>query len=505
MGKGRAVEPRGAATADLVPGVEGLVEIGRGGFSVVYRGHQADLDRDVAVKVVSSYDTAEEALERWRREVTAMARLSNHPNIVAVYAGGVTVDGAPYLVMPYVPGGSLRDRIRRGGPLPPDEVATVGAKLAGALASAHAAGVLHRDVKPENVLLSPYGEPQLADFGIARLLDATATATGKIHATIQYAAPEVLAGERATEASDVYGLGATLYACVAGEPPFASRDGESLAGVVGRIATQPPPSLVERGVPAPLTAVLEHALAKTPEERIATADELRRRLEEAREQLSGTEPPATVAAPAATVVRELVGRTAAIPVAEVTPRRAPAPPSPGPRRPVAAPRRSLLATAVGVLVALVVATLIALGIVAANRDDDTVSASSTSSTPDTAAAGAATTVAPTSTTAASTATAADPSGAIETMASSYFDAIAGDDFNRAYAMLSPGFQAIQSRQDFAAFWGGFDSVEVVGPITADEATRRAIVPLRLDGSREDYTLTFVADGDGWRIDGPRPG
>lgn len=119
-----APPPRPAATADI-PGVEDLEPIGRGGFGVVYRGRQRELDRQVAVKVISSPGTPEAAVERWRREVTAMGRLSNHPNIVAVYAGGVTDDGSPYLIMPYVPGGSLGDQLREKGPLGAAEVASL--------------------------------------------------------------------------------------------------------------------------------------------------------------------------------------------------------------------------------------------------------------------------------------------------------------------------------------------------------------------------------------------
>src|SRR5437763_4219090 len=128
--------------APAIRDVEGLEVIGRGGYGIVYRGRQPDLDREIAVKVISAPATETSAATRWRREITAMGRLSNHPNIVAVYSGGVTDDGLPYLVMPYLPGGSLQDRLVRDGPLPAGEVAALGAKLAGALAAAHGVGVL---------------------------------------------------------------------------------------------------------------------------------------------------------------------------------------------------------------------------------------------------------------------------------------------------------------------------------------------------------------------------
>ena len=127
-----------------------------------------------------------------------MGRLSNHPGIITVLSEGVTAGGHPYLVMPFLPGGSLHDRIQARGPLPPAEVVEVGRRLASALAAAHAAGVVHRDVKPANVMFTEYDEPQLGDLGIARLVDAATTATGSVHATLEYAAPEVLSGQPAS-------------------------------------------------------------------------------------------------------------------------------------------------------------------------------------------------------------------------------------------------------------------------------------------------------------------
>ncbi|HXH55747.1 serine/threonine-protein kinase [Iamia sp.] len=261
-----------------IPGVDRLVAIGKGGFGVVYRGRQGEFGRDVAVKVLLAHGADERAVELWGREITAMGRLSNHPNIVAVYSAGVTNDGHPYLLMPFVGGGSLHERLRDQGPLPGDDVVRVGVRLAGGLAAAHDAGVLHRDVKPANVLMSEYGEPQLSDFGIARLVDAATTTTGSVRATIGYAAPEVLSGETASPASDVYGLGATLHAALAGRAPFAGPGDEPFAARIGRVMTQPPPDLRALGVAPGLAEVIEAALAKDPADRPQSADELRRRL-----------------------------------------------------------------------------------------------------------------------------------------------------------------------------------------------------------------------------------
>lgn len=526
-----------------------LEVIGRGGFGVVYRGRQAELGREVAVKVISTPGTAGSAVERWRREVTAMGRLSNHPNIVAVYSGGVTADGSPYLVMPYVPGGSLRDRLTTDGPLSPAEVASFGSRLAAALATAHAAGVLHRDVKPDNVLLSPYGEPQLTDFGIARLLDATVTATSSVHATIPYAPPEVLAGQPATEAADVYGLGATLFACLTGAAPFPSSSEDSLVALVGRIAGQPPPDLRARGVPDALASVIERALAKTPEERIPTADELRRRLEQVSAILAGPaaaddtqphHPPGGTWGAAGeegdehTSVMPVVpeatawaqGSTGADPGTavldddedEVEDEVEPAvPPPPSGRRSVW--RHPVLLAA---LVALLVVLAVAFEAGVRNRTGDDESAddraSATTETlaeepattepettePETTTTAPTTTEAPTTTVPTTTTEPPPPdTSEPEGTAAAYFQALARGDLAAGYGMLTPEFRAIQSRESYERFWRP-RSVEVTGQPTVDPATGRASVPVRINGEPQQFPLTMVEREGRWMVDGPRP-
>ena len=177
------------------------------------------------------------------------------------------------------------------------EAVDVGIKIAGALQRAHDLGVLHRDVKPDNILMSEYGEPKLADFGIARLSGGYETRSGVITATVAHAAPELLEGRRPTPASDVYSLASTVYTLIAGHPPFLTGgEDESLASVVARIATQPPPGLSEQGVPEVVFAPLERAMRKDPDERTQTAalfgEELQTALREA-----GEPAPAMVVAP----------------------------------------------------------------------------------------------------------------------------------------------------------------------------------------------------------------
>ncbi|WP_433754895.1 protein kinase domain-containing protein [Nocardia sp. CA-135398] len=259
-------------TAELAEaGFADAEEIGRGGFGVVYRCTQTALDRTVAVKVLTA-DLAEGNRERFIREQRAMGRLTGHPNIVAVLQVGTTASGLPYLVMPFYPQDSLHARIRRHGPLSVEETLRVGVKVAGALEAAQRLGILHRDVKPSNILITDYGEPALTDFGIARIADGFRTATGTITGSPAFTAPEVLAGAEPTAAADVYGLGATLFAASTGHAAYEQRSGEQVVAQFLRITTQPTPNLGEHDIDEDLSQVIEHAMASTPEQRPAMAD-----------------------------------------------------------------------------------------------------------------------------------------------------------------------------------------------------------------------------------------
>ncbi|MFV2173681.1 serine/threonine-protein kinase [Actinomadura sp. LOL_016] len=193
-----------------VPGYRVLEQVGEGGFSVVYRAHQERLDRMVALKVLSVSAVDDATMRRFQRECKITGRLSGHPNIVTVLDTGTTRSGRPYIAMEYFEHGALSDRLAREGPLGVAEVLRVGVKMAGALAATHETDVLHRDVKPQNVLLSRYGEPALADFGIARLVDSF-DATHTQAFTPHHAAPEILQGAQPGVGADIYSLGSTLY------------------------------------------------------------------------------------------------------------------------------------------------------------------------------------------------------------------------------------------------------------------------------------------------------
>lgn len=260
-------------------GLSGAVEIGRGGFGVVYRCVQTALDRVVAVKVLSS-EIDQESRERFLREEQAMGRLSGHPNIVDILQVDVTATGMPLIVMPYCTHGSLEKLIRDQGPLTWADSLRAGVKLAGAIESAHRARILHRDVKPANVLLSGYGEPQLTDFGIARIPGGFRTSSSMITGSPAFTAPEVLKGDEPTIRSDVYGLGSTLFALLTGHAAFERQAGERVVAQFLRITTQPVPDLREQDIPPDVATVIEHAMAPSPRDRPASAYEFGEMLRE---------------------------------------------------------------------------------------------------------------------------------------------------------------------------------------------------------------------------------
>lgn len=276
-------------------GFEDATEIGRGGFGVVCRCLQRSLDRTVAGKILSA-DLDPDNLERFLREQRAMGRLSGHPNILDVLEVGATPGGRPYIVTPYHARGSLDTRIRQEGPLAWGEALRLGVKLAGALETAHRLGTLHRDVKPANILLTEYDEPQLADFGIARIAGGFETVAGAVAGSPAFTAPEVLKGLTPTPASDVYSLGATLFCALTGHAAFERRSGEHVVAQFLRITTQPVPDLRPSGIPEDISSAIERSMAENPANRPGSAAEFGHELQAAeRHHDLGT---ATMALPA---------------------------------------------------------------------------------------------------------------------------------------------------------------------------------------------------------------
>lgn len=246
-------------------------QLGIGGMAVVVLAHDTTLDRRVAVKLLADRRDGDAGLrERFLREGRFAAQLS-HPNVVAVYDSGEE-DGQPYIVMECVEGASLAEELHRRGTLPAAEVIELGRQACSGLAHAHARGLVHRDVKPQNLLLREDGTLKVADFGIARAGDGSAAITeaGTILGTAAYMAPEVVQGEPATPASDVYSLGAVLYELLAGRPPR----GTDLAQLA-ETAVSP----LGMDVPRPLESAIMRSLEPDPGRRPGSAAELGQELD----------------------------------------------------------------------------------------------------------------------------------------------------------------------------------------------------------------------------------
>jgi eukaryotic-like serine/threonine-protein kinase len=262
-------------------------QLGAGGMARVYLGHDRLLDREVAVKVLAEpYASDPQFVERFRREASAAAGL-NHPNIVAVYDRG-EADGSYYIVMEYLSGPDLKQVIRRRAPLPPLQAIDFAQQILAALGAAHRRDVVHRDVKPQNVLVAEDGHLKVTDFGIARAgAQADMTEAGSVIGTAQYLSPEQARGDEVTAASDCYAVGIVLYEMLTGRVPF---DGDRpVAVAMKQISDEPAPlRAVEPSVPPELEAVVMRALAKRPSERYRTAGEFSRALSEARTALDGS-------------------------------------------------------------------------------------------------------------------------------------------------------------------------------------------------------------------------
>jgi eukaryotic-like serine/threonine-protein kinase len=275
--------------------------IGKGGMGEVWQAHHHALRRDVAVKIIRADDRADPlALTRFEREVRATAELS-HPNTVRVFDYGVTEDGLCYYAMELLRGEDLAARVAGRGPLSPAEVVRLGWQAARALGEAHGRGIVHRDVKPENLFIATIGGEEMIkvlDFGLARVVGGevspAVTQTGWAVGTPRWTSPEVAAGRVADPRSDVYALGAVMYFLVTGTPPFQDRDIGALLAAHLEQPIEPPSRRLGRPVPAALEAIIVRCLEKDPARRFADASALAVALEQA-----------TASAPAVLSVRAL--------------------------------------------------------------------------------------------------------------------------------------------------------------------------------------------------------
>ena len=252
--------------------------LGAGGMAEVFEGRDRLLARRVAIKVLQAQFARDPSfLIRFKREAQAAASLS-HPNIVGVYDTG-TEDGTHFIVMEYVEGRTLKDVIRAEGPLYPERAAEVCADVCSALIAAHARGLIHRDIKPGNVMLTPEGKVKVMDFGIARATTSeTITQTAAVVGTAQYISPEQAQGQTVDYRSDLYSLGCCLYEMLTGTVPF--RGATPVAIAYRHVREDPtPPRMLNGDVPAPLEAICLKAMAKLPDNRYQTATEMHDDLE----------------------------------------------------------------------------------------------------------------------------------------------------------------------------------------------------------------------------------
>ncbi len=282
------------SAGDVIAGRYELVElIGRGGMSSVWKAHDRLLDRTIAIKSLHEQFTQdEEYVERFRREARSVAQLS-HPNIVTVIDRGEE-KGRQYIVFEYVEGENLKQLIERSGPLPVRDALLLTLQMARALGFAHERGLIHRDVKPQNVLLNEDGQPKMTDFGIARSVDVEGvTITGTVLGTSEYIAPEQARGQRVDALTDVYSLGVVLYELLTGRVPF---QGESFVAIALRHVNEPAPSVLELRPDCPprVGMAVERALAKRPEDRFGSMSELCGELEACLYELDSSSEEATM-------------------------------------------------------------------------------------------------------------------------------------------------------------------------------------------------------------------
>lgn len=432
-----------------------LAEIGRGGMGVVWRGKDEILGRDVALKRIGLLPGADSPdLRRAEREARLAASL-NHPHLVAVF-DLVHDQDEQWLVMEYVDGANLAQVVRSRGPLTPDQAAAALGPVADALATAHRAGIVHRDVKPSNLLVTVDGAVKLSDFGIARTsTDATLTQTGLVTGSPSYLAPEVATGHGASAASDVWAFGSTLYHALAGRPPFEVTG--NVVAALYRIVHEDPPALPSAGW---LHPVLEHTLARDAAERWT--------MEQVRDYLAG-------------------GASSAATTAELTVAPTPAP---APIRTELLPEhRRRVGTAIAGVSALILAALLGgWGLTRLGGDDPEKSAV-------TAQPSAPAPAEPTP----------DRAASMQAFVQDYLATVT-DDPAAAWAMLTPEFQdASDGFGGYRRFWSTIASARVSG-VDADPGTGRVSYTVsyeRRDGSRwrDQVTLRLTEGADGWLIAG----
>ncbi|UOY00137.1 serine/threonine-protein kinase [Blastococcus sp. PRF04-17] len=515
-------------------------QLGGGGMGTVWLARDELLGRQVAVKQVLSpaevsAGEADQQRQRALREGRIAARLS-HPHAISVYDVALE-NGQPWLVMEYLPSRSLAAVLSEDGVLRVDQVAQIGAQVADALAATHAAGIVHRDVKPANILIGEGGRVEglvkITDFGISHASgDVTLTQTGQITGTPAFLAPEVAQGHQMTEASDVFSLGATLYTCIEGQPPFGMED-NALAMLHKVAGGQIRPPHRAGSLARPLTRMLAADPADRPS-MIEVRDELAKLAAGrngdtttvllARTDLNSNNPGRTAAFPAGVAAGTGASGPPSTPGPPPPTRRDLPEPQPAPaaapaavgtqdRPPVVVPRQKgrrrgrALWALVG-LVALVLAGLIVFWSVALDDSDDPADSPTANQTSEqTSAATDEPTDEPVDDDEESPATdettgsdAEEPAAAGDPVSATteFFSYIPGD-LESAYALTSPEFQARYPFDRWSGFWSGFSSVRISDVVNeSDTSALLNITYVRPDGSSETeyHRITFVRGDDG---------
>lgn len=451
-------------------------EIGRGGMGAVWLGRDDVLGRDVALKRIGmAPGGGTPDLERAEREARLAARL-NHPHVVAVY-DLIAEDDVQWLVMEYVEGTTLAALVQREGALPTEAAARILQQAADALAAAHAAGIVHRDVKPSNILVTSDGQVKLSDFGIARAeADASLTQTGLVTGSPAYLSPEVASGQQATPASDVWSLGATLFYTLAGRAPYEV--GDNVLGALYRIVHEDPPRLPNAGW---LAALLDATMTTEPGERWPMA--------RVRDYLAGGPSAAPGAAPEQT--QALTAVTPPPPPPPPVPTPTPAPvPAPAPSRSRGGP----LAVAAAVAAIVVIAVLAwRLGADGGGDEDPAADPGPSRTGQPSEPQSSPTSEAP------EDVTADGMEGFVET----YLATVTSDQ-KAAWAMLTPEFQDESGGfGQYQKFWRGFQTADLLSA-EADPESKQigyAVEYTRTDGSkfRDQVTLTLEGTDDAFLI------
>ena len=458
-------------------------------MGAVWLGRDTVLGREVALKRIGMMPGATAPdLQRAEREARLAARL-NHPHVVAVF-DLVTEGEETWLVMEYVEGVSLSGLITRDGALTPDEAAPLVRQAADALAAAHAAGIVHRDVKPSNMMVTPQGDVKLTDFGIARAeADASLTQTGLVTGSPAYLAPEVASGATAHEASDVWSLGATLYHALAGHTPYDVS--ENLMGGLYRIVHEDPPRVDDPGWLAP---VLEHTMTRDPAQRWSM-EQVRDFLGQGRAVTIHPAPLGTVEEHGTRVLQPTPATPVGVPPVAADPAFE-ATTTPPTSYPGGARRRRPVwpwVAAVVLLVAVAVLGFAALTQGGGGNSGKDKAGGTTSSSP------------PRSPKTSGSAGTNDQATAMQQFISTYLSTVTQDD-HATYAMLTPGFQDASGK--YGGYHGFWKNIESASPtnIQADPDTMTVsydVDYVKTDGSTVSghVTLDLVHDGSSYLIAG----